>query len=105
MEAWDEPPPTAGAERADHHDEAREQNPRLERLRGGLQHGYGERRTEGSFGRAEAGGDAAFSRDHARGRLQYQERRLRAAPGGAETIANHGQYAQRLWRSWRLALR
>ena len=104
MEAWGEPPPPA--ERADHRDEAREQNPRLERLRGGLQHGYGERRTEGSFGRAEAGGDAAFSRDHARGRLQYQERRLRAAPrGGAETIANYGQYAQRLWRSWRLALR
>ena len=79
MEAWDKPPPTAGTERADHRDEAREQNPRrraqrheveVERLRGSLQHGYGERRTEGSFGRAVAGGDE-FGRDRARGRLQH----------------------------------
>ena len=113
MQARGEGPPTAGTERADHRDEAREQDPRRraqrhegECLRGGLQHGYGERRAEGAFDRAEAGGDAAFSRDRARGRLQYQERRLRAAPrGGAETIANYCQYAQRPWRSWRLALR
>ena len=112
MQARGEPPPTAGTERADHRDEAREQDPRGraqrhegECLRGGLQHGCGERRAEGAFDRAEAGGDVVFSRDRARGRLQYQERRLRATPGGAETIANYGQYAQRLWRSWRLALR
>ena len=78
MEAWGEPPATAGTERADHRDEARKQNPRrraqrreVERLCGGLQHGYGERRAEGSFGWAEAGGDE-FGRDRARGRLQYK---------------------------------
>ena len=59
MQARGEGPPTAGTERADHRDEAREQDPRRraqrhegECLRGGLQHGYGERRAEGAFDRA-----------------------------------------------------
>ena len=58
MQARGEPPPTAGTERADHRDEAREQDPRRraqrhegECLRGGLQHGCGERRAEGAFDR------------------------------------------------------
>ena len=55
MQARGERPPTAGTER----DEAREQDPRRraqrhegECLRGGLQHGCGERRAEGAFDRA-----------------------------------------------------
>ena len=59
MQARGERPPTAGTERADHRDEAREQDPRRraqrhegECLRGGLQHGCGERRAEGAFDRA-----------------------------------------------------